>query len=71
MKEVSEVTFYEGSNNEYSDIQYTVVIQRKPLYLFLNLVAPNIFLAILTITVFLVPTQAGKYQSFSEIILIL
>lgn len=51
-----------GSPIPFKDAIYTIVMKRKPLYPLTMIVAPNLILAFLTILVYLVPIDAGKFD---------
>ena len=47
-----------------SDVTYELVIKRKPLFLLMNLIFPNIIFSSLTVVVYLVPVTAGERSTF-------
>lgn len=48
-----------------SEIDFTIKLQRKPLYYVMNIILPVIFLGYLNILVFVIPVDAGEKMSFS------
>ena len=53
----------------YANIVYRFVLRRKPLFLLLNFMVPNMVLSFLTVIVFVVPVHAGIsfiYHIFSK-----
>ena len=64
MRCAREETLYYRWPHPYSDVTYFLVIKRKPLFLLMNLIFPNILLSFLTVVVYLVPVTAGERSSF-------
>jgi len=64
MKEVQDLTYYADLKQPYCDVEYTIILKRKPLYFLLNLVAPNLIIGFLTVVVFVIPTQAGEKTGY-------
>jgi hypothetical protein len=48
-----------------SKVTFSIHIKRKPLYYVLNVIAPILFLGILTILVFVLPVDAGEKMSYA------
>ncbi|XP_070539594.1 neuronal acetylcholine receptor subunit beta-3-like [Ptychodera flava] len=54
----------------YSVLQYSLVVERRPLYYIINILIPGAFMAVLTILVFYLPPDSGEKISLSISLLI-
>lgn len=65
---VWEITYTEAKvskSSAESKVTFSVHIKRKPLYYVLNIIAPILFLGLLTILVFVLPVDAGEKMSYA------
>lgn len=60
MNHTRHQTLYPGSTVEFSDIKYTVILKRKPLYYVIKVFYPTFTLTFLTILVFIQPIAGGE-----------
>ncbi|XP_070541271.1 neuronal acetylcholine receptor subunit non-alpha-2-like [Ptychodera flava] len=57
-------------DSNWTAVDFTLHLKRKPLYYIVNIISPSIVLAVLTLFVFFVPCDAGEKLSFSVSIVI-
>lgn len=50
--------------NTFDEVTFTLIIKRKPLFLLINLIAPNMIFSFLTIMVYIIPVGTGERSSF-------
>ena len=61
---------YEDTDESYANVEYTIKLQRKPLYYIINLVAPCLLLTLSGMLVFLLPPDSGERVSLSVTMLL-
>ena len=44
----------------FDEIIFKLIIKRKPLFLLVNLIAPNMIFSFLTVVVYLIPAETSK-----------
>ncbi|XP_070545497.1 neuronal acetylcholine receptor subunit alpha-10-like [Ptychodera flava] len=54
------VIYYKCCQEPYPDLTYTVVMKRRPLFYIINIILPNIFIAMLTLVGFYLPAESGE-----------
>ncbi|XP_070540103.1 neuronal acetylcholine receptor subunit beta-2-like [Ptychodera flava] len=57
-------------DSNWTAVDFTLHLKRKPLYYIVNIISPSIVLGVLTLLVFFLPCDAGEKLSFSVSILI-
>ena len=67
---VNTLQKYNVSEYEFSEVAYTVHIQRKPLFYKFNLVFPCILLSFIGVLVFVLPAESGEKVSLSITVLL-
>lgn len=53
---------HECCDNPFDEVTFNLVIKRKPLFLMVNLIAPNMIFSFLTIVVYTIPAAASEYH---------
>jgi hypothetical protein len=61
----TNITIVDDPNVRESEITFTLHLKRKPLYIFINVILPVIFLAVLNILTFIIPADSGEKVAFS------
>jgi len=64
MKSDQEVMLDEHVSISYTNVVYQLIVKRKPLFLLVNLMFPNVLLSFITVAVYFVPTTAGERASY-------
>eukprot|EP00795_Rhopilema_esculentum_P010806 gene10806-19611_t len=57
-------TLHTCCKNKFDEVTFNLVIKRKPLFLLVNLIAPNMIFSFLTIVVYLIPAGSSERSSF-------
>ncbi|KAH9488930.1 5-hydroxytryptamine receptor 3A [Bulinus truncatus] len=57
-------------NNTHSEVKIQILAQRRPFFIFLNVILPAIFLSFLNIMVFVIPADSGEKISYGITVLL-
>ena len=60
MDATEDVIKYPCCPEPFTNIIFRLIVTRKPLYLLVNLIAPNLIFSVLTVVVFTLPSEAGS-----------
>eukprot|EP00794_Sanderia_malayensis_P015726 gene15726-17311_t len=64
MDSLKRTTKHTCCENSFDEVVYTLIIKRKPLFLIINLIAPNMIFSFMTIMVYIIPVGTGERSSF-------
>ncbi|XP_053374295.1 neuronal acetylcholine receptor subunit alpha-7-like [Mercenaria mercenaria] len=68
--ETARVSRIPGGSQRVDKLMYTFKVQRKSLFLVLNIMLPIIFIAAINILVFILPAESGERLSYSVTVLL-
>ncbi|XP_013388505.1 LOW QUALITY PROTEIN: neuronal acetylcholine receptor subunit alpha-2-like [Lingula anatina] len=65
-----KVEYYSCCSEPFSDVTFYVIIKRRPLFYFFNIILPSICVASVTLLTFCLPPESGEKMSLSVTVLL-